>query len=351
MQKEDFSLTYKDFLSYLNKPISFEDLDAPKNILYHSAFKKIVKACKRNENVALEAMRQIAKNISKFDEFKVFISAKLFLELVDYKNPSTFTINFAVGLLIRSLTLAERYLLKILNYVENSTIMSNAPAEIKAWKSVDYILEPTLTILSTSPSAREKLRANPNNKVLIQKLTPYLTPLNDISKLYNLTDNTDFTILHPKKLIGFIVTATGVQNNYHLFTLMQDELLQKANDLLNLNSHIDANALSIAKGERKFDIDRKITINNFLDFFSYNAYNRELTNPKFQQIYAIKGEESSDHIPEFQNRKIIIIDSPPQKHLTWDTHSFKPINIYTTSSVIIKKIISKDNVIKILKEI
>lgn len=350
MQKNNIKLSCENFLSYLKQPISFEDLDEPRNVLYHDSFKKFKNSCKNDETAIIETMKYVAKNISTLDNFKVFVASNVFLELLNYKNPSILIIKFSIGMLIRCLMLTERYLLKVLNYVENSTIMSNAPSEIKAWKSMNYVLEPALIVLSSSPLAREKLRENPNNKILIEKLKTYITSLNEISKLYSLTDNTSFTILHPKKLIGFNITATGVQNNYHLFTLIQHELLQKANNALKLNASMDDNAVSIAKGERKFDIDRKITVDGCFDFYSYKAYKGELTNPKFDLKYALAGESLSDLIPESQNKKIIIIDSPPKNPSDWDTHAFKPLNIYTTASANLIEVIPKDNVIDILKK-
>ncbi len=351
MQKENVSMSCQNFLSYLKTPISFEDLDEPRNILYHDIFKKFKNSCKNDETAVIETMKYIAKNISNLDNFKVFVASNVFLELLDHKNPSSFIIRFSIGTLVRCLMLTERYLLKMLNYVENNTIMSNAPSEIKAWKAIDYVLEPALIVLSSSPLAREKLRENPNNKFLIEKIKTYITPLNEISKLYNLTDNTDFIVLHPKKLIGFKFKATGIQNNYHLFTLIQDELLKKANDALKLTAVIDPNAVSIAKGERKFDIDRKIIVDRFFDFYSYKSYKGELTNPKFDSKHTLAGKSLSDLIPDSKDKKIIIIDSPPKNTLSWDTQIFKPLNIYTTANATLTEVIPKDNVIEILKSI
>jgi hypothetical protein len=340
----------REFLSYLSNPTSIEELDHPRDILYHPAFKKFKKVCFENQSSALKTMEYIAKNISSLDMFKVGLSSSLFQEALDYENPSPFVANFTIGILLRSLILSDRYLFKALNYIENQQIMKDAPSELKAWKSLEYVLSSGIIILASSPMARIRLRENKNYYTLIEKMKVFIKPLEDIFKLYRLTDHYEFLLIHPEKLIGFKCKVVGIQNNYHLFTLIQEELSNKAGPSLSISKTTDSNAIAIAKGHRKFDIERKIPVLPLFDFYVWDVCkNGDHPSEGFHLKYLLKGSASPLEIPGFRGQKIIIFKDATDLSSSWDTHEFKPFNQHLTSKVTLSEALPKDDVLTLLR--
>ncbi len=346
------TIATKEFLLYLSEATLMEEMDLPKEILYHTTFKKFKKVCMENQITALKTMEYIAKNISKLDMFKVALSSSLFQEVLDYEHPTPFISNFTLGILFRSLILSDRYLFKSLNYVENHQVIKDFPSELKAWKSIDYVLSTGIVILSSSPMARERLRENPNHFPLIERMMTYLKPVEDIYKLYNITDHYQFTFLHPNKLLGFKLKVVGIQNNFHLFTLVQEELSNKARKALSITKTTEPNAISIAKGQRKFDIERKIPVTPLFDFYFFEVWKSNPKNPEdFDSKYLIKGSSSPSEIGCVKGEKIIIIKNASNQSPPWDTHQFKPLNRYLTSDATLLEMLAKEDVIALLRSL
>jgi hypothetical protein len=297
-------------------------------------------------------MKFVAQNIQKYDVFKSVVFSNILLESADFTKDDSFVSNFTIGIIIRNLILTDRYIFKLLNYIENEEIVKSSDDEYKAWKSLDFILESASKILSTNIHIRQMFKKNKNYYSLITRLRPFSGNIEQIYKIYRLTDDTDFFVIHPEKLVGFKVVANGIQNNFHFFTLLQHELCNKAGNILGISIPKDPDQVLIAKGLKKFDIDRKIADSSVLNFYSWKSFYESKKKKKpLDARYLLKGKQMPIYIPTIDGIKILIIGEDTSHHLKWDTSEFRPINQHLTSSVEISDILKKEQVLEILKKI
>jgi hypothetical protein len=352
LKTEEIRSITQEFLDYLGNPTSPSDWDRPLEVLYHPTFKQLKHAFAKNHALVPKVMEYIAKKISVLDFYKVGLSCFLFQEFCDYKNPSPFMMQFTLGMLIRTLLLSERYLAKSLKYIENKDLSADGQKELQAWKSLDYVISPATLALSFSPLTRDKLRENPNHLALIDNLRTFVSPLDEILRLSRLCDRTSYYILHPKRGLGFRLLASGIQNNAHLFTLFQDALLQFYPEVFSVKPNLESNAMAIAKGHRKFDIDRVIPIPGLFLYYSKSTSKGDTSLPfHFTANFLLDEKDTPANLENWNGQKIIFLEDITNETVYWDTHAFRPINIHLTSSVESIERIPTDALKKILLDL
>ena len=352
MENEKLHAIFQETLIYLKEPILFEQLNDDKLVINHVITKKLRSTCNNNPDTAIKAMELLAKNIQHLDIYKTGILCKTLSDCIDITSPNNFVASFTIGMVLRNLILVDRYLLKALNYIENYDIWRNTPEEIKAWKCLDFLAEPASIVLSTNISARKKFRENKNYFSLLARLKPFTKSIDELFNIYKLADEKELIFIYPKKGLGFRVILNGVQNNFHLFTLVQNELAQKAGNILGITAPTNTDSVQIAKGIKKFDIDRKIPDSSLLNFYNWKAFyesdkQKNLYNPK----YMLQGKMSPHNIPNLEGLKIVIIGDVLSPAQQWDTSEFRPLNQYLNSEAKVMEMLDRSIVVEILRKI
>lgn len=352
MENEIIIALLEEFLVYLREPVLFEKLNDNKAVINHPIVKKFKGACNGNDALVINAMKLITRNISSLDIYKVGIMCEILCECIDIKKTNANVINFVLAMFIRNLILSDRYISKALNYIENYDIATNNYDEIKAWKILDFIAQPASIILSTHIGVRIKFRDNKNYFVILNRLKSFAKLIEQIYNIYRLADEQELVLIHPERRVGFRVVIRGVQNNYHLFTLIQSELAQKVGKLLGIHAYSNTDVVQIARGIRKFDIDRKIPDFGLISFYSWKAYyesqkQKSPLNPK----HLLSGRVSPYGIPLINGIRFIILGEALRPALQWNTSEFRPLNQYLTSEVQILEVLDRNKVIDILNKI
>jgi hypothetical protein len=184
------------------------------------------------------------------------------------------------------------------------------------------------------------------------RLKPFAKPIEHILNIYNLTDEKEIIFIHPQKLAGFRVVLNGIQNNFHLFTLVQNELAQKAGSILGISAPQNPDSVQIAKGIKKFDIDRKIQDFGLISFYTWRAYyESEKQKTIYNSKYMIQGKMTPKNIPVIGGQRIVILGESQRPSLQWDTSEFRPLNQYLTSETRIVETLQQEIVCDILRGI
>lgn len=348
MQEQKSTHTISSFLSMLAQPTELSKMDDPNAFLAHPLVLQVIALCQNDPTQGLQIVEYILKHFPKLDIYKVGMCCSILPQVFDYRKPPVLVMQLTLGLFLKYLSLCNRYMQKTIQYQETSSIFSQTASAVKAWRSIDYVISNANFLFSSYAGARAKLRETPNAYEMMNAQEPFLRSLTETIKLYRLFDDRTIYFIHPKRRIGFSVKVFGIQNFFQLFTLVLDELNQKASGILPLFHIPDPSAVGVATGDRKYDIDRKIDIKTEYAFYTVADYQKAQKN---QQARPINGLLNPSSISVFEKGGILIMDDSQNTDTVWESRFFKPYNIHLTSGVQLKKILSPEQVHNFLSKL
>lgn len=135
-----------------------------------------------------------------------------------------------VGAVVRQL---ERHLILLEAYFQQDDELSlaerfqTAPDTVKAQVTSDFVVLATMTMICRDKQARIELRQNQQLLRLIEELEEQIDNLHFVNIVLGSEDDLEVVALHPETSTGIRLRLSMVQNNFHLFTLLQDVFVQQ----------------------------------------------------------------------------------------------------------------------------
>jgi hypothetical protein len=218
-------------------------------------------------------------------------------------------------------------------------LFATNPDGVRAWQALSLMSLAAMAALTRSVPLREAARTNAELVMSLINLRERNREANFVATTLSFTDGMELTVLHPGEGKGFRVELEAVNANFHLFTLLQGELIG--------NGHlpgepIDPKVLGIATGE----IPHEELTNDQARFHFYNwaglLPDGTLAGQDTQTW--IWGETHPDDIPEFEGTRVVLLGPPVLGMRAWDSNFFANIHDALRSSVRVKEVLTAEEV-------
>jgi hypothetical protein len=100
------------------------------------------------------------------------------------------------------------------------------PEAYRTWQGARLLNMAVMTAFCRDLDGRVRLRARPGLVARIQRIGNRVTNGVYVDRLLACADRVRFVLIHPAQARGFVLNASAVRNNFHLWILLEDTLLQ-----------------------------------------------------------------------------------------------------------------------------
>ena len=162
---------------------------------------------------------------------------------------------------------------------------------------------------------------------------------NFVATTLSFTDEMELLVLHPGEGRGFRVALEAVNTNFHLFTLLQGELIGGGHlPGEPLDEKIQGLATGVIPHEELTSDQERFHFYNWAGLLPDGTLAGQDT-----QTW-IWGETHPDEIPEFEGTRVVILGSPVLGMRAWDSNFFANIHDALRSSVSVREELSAEEV-------
>ena len=208
---------------------------------------------------------------------------------------------------------------------------------LKAWRGLRPILLAAMTMLARA--ARERPQARTREPLMAQ-----LAVLHDlhstawfVAELLNVVDDEGLLVLHPAAGTGFDVVADAVRNNFHLFTLLQCELIGRG--------HLpgpppNPGLCAVARGD--LSPSPGASDEAAFHYFQWPALQPD---GRLEPLpWSVWGEQSPRDILPFEGRRVLLLGPPVFAARGWDAAIFAPLHDALRSGVRVRRVLEPEEV-------
>ena len=310
----------QDFNHYLQTPITnSHDLKLDQTAFQDPAIQQLLQYAIDNQEKLNELLTSIALVLpQELDIYKKGLACLLCGTLIEFGGDPEIVVDEIVQQLEDHLSVTQTYLtlanqegFDTENIKENErdilyTLDSDA---VKASTTVSIVVLATMTSICRVKEARQELRQNSN---LIQQMVQLEDDVENLSYLQQVmysADEMKMIVLHPESQTGLYIQADMIQNNFHLFTLLQGQYLQQfghhpAFASLSQNE----TAIRIAKGEDHPQDDELTHDYAHFGFYDFAALHTDgklsASIPPGNWLF---GEGTLHHIPKMNGIPIVLL--------------------------------------------
>ena len=221
------------------------------------------------------------------------------------------------------------------------------PENVKAVRGLPLLLRPAMTMLCRDIPSRIAAR---QNTVLVHAVSDAHELQREAAFMHQvlqMTDDAPFLVLHAAHRKGFRVRVTGVQNNFHLFTLLQGALIGPGK----LSGPTpDAEVIAVAKGEAQHS--RTLNDSAAFGYFHYLGLRPDKTlDTVIGSVGWLWGEMPAFTTPTWENQHVILLDKLSLGSRGWNSGFFAPLHDALRSSVVIEEILSPEAVDNLITQL
>jgi hypothetical protein len=220
------------------------------------------------------------------------------------------------------------------------------PEAARATSGLTYLLLATMTVICRKMEFRQTLRANPEIAAGVAALRARNGEADFVAQVLILTDDVELLVLVPEEQKGFRVTLEAVNNNFHLFTLLQASLI--------LGGHLtgeppEPEVLGVATGAGPQQYAR-------LDHARWHFYTWAGLLPDDTFAAAdfttwIPGNATPATIPEFAGARILIVGPTILGSRSWNSNEFVAIHDALRSRAEVVEVLPREHVVEWLDRI
>jgi hypothetical protein len=229
---------------------------------------------------------------------------------------------------------------------DDESLFADDPDGMQAAKGLTYLLLPTMAVICRAMAFRQQARAIPEIVNGVQALRDTNREADFVAQVLGFTDGIELLVLAPQERKGFRVTLEAVNNNFHLFTLLQGALTGAGH----LEGEpTDPEVLGIATGEIPHQTTR-------MDHARWHFYTWEglrldgsLAATDFRTW--IPGDALAAEIPALEGERIVVIGPPVLGARSWDSNHFANIHDALRSGVRVTEVLTPGQVLVALNKI
>ena len=214
------------------------------------------------------------------------------------------------------------------------------PEGVKSVRGLPLLLRPAMTMLCRDVSSRVAARQNAALVRTVSEMKEIQREAGYLHRVLEMTDDAPFLVLHANQKKGFRIRVTGVQNNFHLFTLLQGALIGPGK----LDGPPpDPEVIALAKGEAQHA--RSLHDSAAFGYFHYLGLRPDKTlDTVIGSVGWLWGEAPAFTTPVWKNQHVVLLDKLSLGSRGWDSGFFAPLHDALRSSVVIEESLSPSDV-------
>lgn len=207
------------------------------------------------------------------------------------------------------------------------------PEDFRAWVGLRYVVCAAMTMLSKEKEARKTARLDAGLVENASRLSGTSQWAFYVSGLLDMVDDLELLVLHAEQQRGYRVRLEAVRNNFHLFTLLQGELLGNPEEGGIVGTEYpDPLTVALARGESQFadlspeDLERAAWGSSAWTYYQWTGY---LPDGSFAPVedyeHRVLGELTPREILPFEESPVVIL-APLRVPQSWDANFFAPLH-------------------------
>lgn len=180
------------------------------------------------------------------------------------------------------------------------------PDAASALLIADAAITGLMGLLTRDRHALRLARADPQLLQAARALGGNVSTAYFLAEFLDSSDLAKLVVIAPTQGIGAIVTADGVRNGYHLFTLLDAVMIGTGADQVP-GPEVGTEPLAVARGERQ--LQGELTLQAGLDYFNWSAW----TGSGWAEDAPARwvwGELPLRMIPEVDGERVVLIERP-----------------------------------------
>ncbi|WP_028778812.1 hypothetical protein [Shimazuella kribbensis] len=345
------------FIEYLHIPITNrKDLKQDQTAFQEQALEQLLRFAVENPTHLDEILANIAQVLPlELDVYKKGLATLICGSLIEFGGNPKIIVQAIVEQLEKHLTATEAFLALIEKEGLDSESLSSNDLDllfnrnqdaVKASITASFVVLATMTSICRVKEARFELR---QNGPLIQQV---IRLEDDVDNLYYLrqvihsVDDLEMIVLHPESQTGLKIKADMVQNNFHFFTLLQDQFVEQFRLHPSFTSFIrNEAAIQIAKGEEMPEQNQQLQDHALFGFYDYGALNDEgqllESVPVGNWLF---GEGTLHHVPKYNGVPVVLLGENMLGGRSWDVSFCIPVHEALKPSIEIVEVFSPEQV-------
>jgi hypothetical protein len=213
------------------------------------------------------------------------------------------------------------------------------PDAARAAAALTNLLLATMTVICRKMEFRQALRAAPEIVAGIAALRDTSREADFVSQVLVLTDALELLVLVPDEQKGFRVALEAVNNNFHLFTLLQAVLISGG---YLAGDPPDPEVLGIATGEA---LQPTVRLDHARwHFYTWAGLLPDDTLAATDFTTWIPGDATPATVPELDGARIVIIGPMVLGSRSWNSNEFAAIHDALRSRVDVVEVLPPDRV-------
>jgi hypothetical protein len=213
------------------------------------------------------------------------------------------------------------------------------PDAARAAAGLTYLLLATMTVICRKAEFRQTLRATPDVVAGITNLRDTSDEAAFVAQVLVLTDDLELLVLVPEEQKGFRVALEAINNNFHLFTLLQAALISGGH---RAGEPPNPEVLGVATGETPQQYAR-------LDharwhFYAWAGLLPDDTLAATDFTTWIPGDAAPATIPILDGTRIVIVGPMVLDSRSWNSNEFAAIHDALRSRVDVVEVLPPDRV-------
>jgi hypothetical protein len=232
------------------------------------------------------------------------------------------------------------------NPKDEESLFADDPDGLQATKGLTYLLLPTMAVLCRGMAFRQQARAVPEIVAGAQALRDINREADFVAQVLGYTDGVELLVLAPEEQKGFRIAIEAINNNFHLFTLLQATLIEAGH----LEGEpTDPETLGIATGETPQQFVR-------MDHARWHYYNWQglrldgtLAATDFRTW--LPGDGSPAEIPAFEGERVVVIGPKLLGARSWNSNEFANIHDALRSAVRVTEVLTPEQVLLAMSRI
>jgi len=285
-----------------------------------------------------EILSRVVATVGVPDCFKAAVMALVCGTLVEWGADSTEFGNLMLARLPGFLALAES-VAEHAETVAGEELYAASPDGFSAWQGLSLMLLATMAVMTRRVDFRQAARTDAELVLSLVALRDRNKEADFVATTLSYTDGLEMIVLHPEEGRAFLVELEAVNTNFHLFTLLQGELV--GGGLLS-GEPVDPAVIGVARGE----VPHEALVSDQARFHFYNWAGLQPDGTLAENDMAtwVWGEAHPEEIPEFEGIRMLILGPPLMGVKPWDSNHFANIHDALRSSARVVQVLPEDQV-------
>lgn len=306
-----------ELIEYLQADTPCSDLDNPNLIDESPLLEREIKASSKANNM-VSFFKELAEKLTTMDIYKASLLSQ-YMGFICQKTDNTSSGRYVLDLFACSCPLVYD-LFKYIEKTGDQSILEDQkalyalnPQWARAYYGFNLLCISAMAFLAKDAKLRKTLLEMDIHEKL-QYLaeeapsTPYLHSVHYVDNVQYTCGKLDLLVLHPQKKKGFIATANDLENCFHLFFLLEEQIHQQLSKSYDMNGYsVDPSLASLAHGEHPKDCWGKSYSTYFTECDYSSTFSTKNELLKGNMVPLVWGEMPPDYIPSINDQAIIVL--------------------------------------------